>query len=840
MKAILSFILLVCSFYSPIFSQSFKYFAIKDLLPYSTFTYSRLKYDSQGNLYILYCDGRQFFVITNKNGDFTTPKPIALKQYNHPNFWNSSKIDGYDFEIDENGVIHIAFYILDGNLMHMFYTNSIRDSAIYFGQKTHNNFIQHPINSLISISKTGIDDITINFITSSNYGSFGWLRVVNPHKPNRNIQEFEFTNDFPIQYASLGKTKMLLFDYAVILIDKDPSTPPDSSLLITKRRIIHNNGTISPVETSSNLLISPYPDLYFPYLVFDKNDDLFTADNIIYKSYGTFFNLEYRPEFIYAFDNSNSIHKVKRPSTGGFTWNFNYGFPPFTYSVNNLNVELKVNKNEFNDSINRANVSLAAYSQNKAAILIRTLDYFLNPLRDYLFIQENGSIKTYLIPSTIYFNYLIYTGPSILKLNNDKYIIQQTNFRLSAQDSLIPAFAFKLVEVNNDYQILYDFSKLKQIKFNFDNYSKIEYDTKDDRINYFVFTNNNLYYNKQINDEVWQSIKLNRSEDTVQSYSFSRDGNNVLHIVYLNSTGKIFYTKDLSGSFTVPIEILNITDNPSSIKLSTTKDGNLYIVLFYNYSMSKYIYGNISGFSTPKQVEIYRGSEIEVNKNGYLYAINDREGSGTYKVKIYRDSIIYSGFAWNLPYIKDLKLVKDSNWNIHLVGFMLYYPQRIVYSNSNLDFDSYSYFDVDDKVYDLHYFAGNPLYDNSTNTIYFLFVDIWSFTGIESYTVGKLPLESTGIITEKENVPLEFNLYQNFPNPFNAKTIIQFDLPVDEFVNLSIYDLLGRKIKSVINSELKSGKHKIELDLNEFSSGIYFYTIEAGKFKQTRKMIMLK
>lgn len=177
MKAILSFILLVCSFYSPIFSQSFKYFAIKDLLPYSTFTYSRLKYDSQGNLYILFCDGRQFFVITNKNGDFTTPKPIALKQYNHPNFWNSSKIDGYDFEIDENGVIHIAFYILDGNLMHMFYTNSIRDSAIYFGQKTHNNFIQHPINSLISISKTGIDDITINFITSSNYGSFGWLRL---------------------------------------------------------------------------------------------------------------------------------------------------------------------------------------------------------------------------------------------------------------------------------------------------------------------------------------------------------------------------------------------------------------------------------------------------------------------------------------------------------------------------------------------------------------------------------------------------------------------------------------------------------------------------------------
>lgn len=61
-------------------------------------------------------------------------------------------------------------------------------------------------------------------------------------------------------------------------------------------------------------------------------------------------------------------------------------------------------------------------------------------------------------------------------------------------------------------------------------------------------------------------------------------------------------------------------------------------------------------------------------------------------------------------------------------------------------------FDVDDKVYDLHYFAGDPFYDNSTNTIYFLFVD--KFLGIESYTVGKLPLETTGIITEKEIVPL--------------------------------------------------------------------------------------
>jgi flagellar hook assembly protein FlgD len=96
-----------------------------------------------------------------------------------------------------------------------------------------------------------------------------------------------------------------------------------------------------------------------------------------------------------------------------------------------------------------------------------------------------------------------------------------------------------------------------------------------------------------------------------------------------------------------------------------------------------------------------------------------------------------------------------------------------------------------------------------------------------------------------EPIPEVFALHQNYPNPFNPTTQIRYDLPEDANVNITIYDIIGRSIRSLVNSKQTAGYRSIRWDgknnLGEgVSAGIYIYMIQAGKFKQTKKMVLLK
>jgi hypothetical protein len=89
------------------------------------------------------------------------------------------------------------------------------------------------------------------------------------------------------------------------------------------------------------------------------------------------------------------------------------------------------------------------------------------------------------------------------------------------------------------------------------------------------------------------------------------------------------------------------------------------------------------------------------------------------------------------------------------------------------------------------------------------------------------------------NNPKEFKLYQNYPNPFNPVTTLSFDLPKDIDIDLKVYDILGKEVYK-IDEFRKAGLNKIYFDGNNLSSGIYYYTLSAGSFKATRKMILVK
>jgi tetratricopeptide (TPR) repeat protein len=99
--------------------------------------------------------------------------------------------------------------------------------------------------------------------------------------------------------------------------------------------------------------------------------------------------------------------------------------------------------------------------------------------------------------------------------------------------------------------------------------------------------------------------------------------------------------------------------------------------------------------------------------------------------------------------------------------------------------------------------------------------------------------------SSKSLIPTEYNLSQNYPNPFNPTTKISFELPADAKVKLIVYDMLGREVKSLVNTQLSTGRYEYQFEGSNFSSGIYFYRIEAvdnsgKKFVQTKRMVLVR
>ena len=103
----------------------------------------------------------------------------------------------------------------------------------------------------------------------------------------------------------------------------------------------------------------------------------------------------------------------------------------------------------------------------------------------------------------------------------------------------------------------------------------------------------------------------------------------------------------------------------------------------------------------------------------------------------------------------------------------------------------------------------------------------------------------SGLALENDFIPLKYILHQNYPNPFNPITTLQYDLPENGLVNVTVYDMLGRQVKTLINQTQDAGfKSVVWNATNDYgkpvSAGIYLYQIQAGENISTKKMVLLK
>lgn len=116
------------------------------------------------------------------------------------------------------------------------------------------------------------------------------------------------------------------------------------------------------------------------------------------------------------------------------------------------------------------------------------------------------------------------------------------------------------------------------------------------------------------------------------------------------------------------------------------------------------------------------------------------------------------------------------------------------------------------------------------------------FAGLETSAPGvheySFPL--VGIKPPGSNTPVEFALHQNYPNPFNPTTNITYDLPKASNVTLTVFDMSGREVTTLVNEFKQAGSYNISFNASSLASGIYFYKISAGNFTSTKRMALIK
>jgi hypothetical protein len=206
-------------------------------------------------------------------------------------------------------------------------------------------------------------------------------------------------------------------------------------------------------------------------------------------------------------------------------------------------------------------------------------------------------------------------------------------------------------------------------------------------------------------------------------------------------------------------------------------------------------------------------------------------------------------------------LIQDFQDEIIYNGDSLQYIDNIPDFVFNMIYDNYQY--VDSVLYAdsvAQAFAGNH---NSTE----YYNKFWELA--KNFTIGLFQKASYRIacviytewinagssptgITENNGTSLpDFRLYQNYPNPFNPTTTIKYSVPVGtspacpagrfmKFIQLKVYDILGKEIKTLVNENQPAGNYEVRFDAKDLPSGIYFYRIQSGNFSEIKKMILLK
>ena len=204
----------------------------------------------------------------------------------------------------------------------------------------------------------------------------------------------------------------------------------------------------------------------------------------------------------------------------------------------------------------------------------------------------------------------------------------------------------------------------------------------------------------------------------------------------------------------------------------------------------------------------------------------DSDNDGKYMLITNSNSSALAGCFLNAIQVYQIGLQGQKNFNggySDHYSFWLKGFKAITHAQSDSNFTPYEHtkYDTYDKF----------------NPDYFLKMVKAAFVTLASLATDH---GSIGINNLSNEIPQKYVLEQNYPNPFNPNTVISFQLPVAGNASLKIYDMLGREVANLVNEQLAPGTYEVDWNASQFSGGIYFYTLSAGDYRETKRMTLIK
>jgi len=325
--------------------------------------------------------------------------------------------------------------------------------------------------------------------------------------------------------------------------------------------------------------------------------------------------------------------------------------------------------------------------------------------------------------------------------------------------------------------------------------------------------------------------------------------------VYTNDTGSsdtFIMSYDINGEWYF-VSLIGGGENITGNDVASDPDGNIYVTGDFS-GTAGFVESDITVTSNGEAVNGYivkydlNGNTLWARKfGGQTFAKGSRivvdEKGSSYIVGMFAENAVFgeggsNSIELSANALTDMFVAKyDTDGNFEWV------KQIDGSGTEGLDLITSGEVPVGTNPIQLLYNAGELIVSGDFNDMLFL-DNIELDSGVKSRSgfVASLNVgdPSTGVAGNASGVITEFALQQNYPNPFNPATTFNFELPQAENVTIDIFNSLGQKIETLVNERMASGSHEVVWTASGQPSGSYFYTIKAGQYSETKKMILLK
>jgi len=279
------------------------------------------------------------------------------------------------------------------------------------------------------------------------------------------------------------------------------------------------------------------------------------------------------------------------------------------------------------------------------------------------------------------------------------------------------------------------------------------------------------------------------------------------------------------------ITLKHLIPNPGIFSWYPLKIGDIWV-----YELTVEIYASRFAIEVVDDTLIagkyyYKIKRYSLSNTNYYYERIDTSNGKVYRYASGVEDCIYDFTAETAG---DTVLFKEDN--DYIIGWVLEYDEPFSQWGLNSTKRIFSAV-IPTSGYNLYSFVKDVgLYRNEGGEV------LYSSSVLKGFVSGGIVFGDISLVDVDDDKELlkEFSLSQNYPNPFNPTTKIKFVIPNSSFVNLKVYDVLGREVTTLVNEEKPAGEYEVEFSGKNLSSGVYYYQLKADNYVETKKMLFIK